>query len=160
MWRELIGDHMITIGIRVTPSAVAYAVYDSDNDEIVNLDEIRIPVAFDTPESLKYVRSNLLDILREYAVQRAGIRTTEPSAQRINIVRIEIEGVIQESFASSELESYYIGHVASIMSRLGLPRTDFKPLVDGEQDPDVENWRALSKEAREAVLCAKGAVNA
>ena len=151
---------MITIGIRVSPGAVTFAVYHSDNDEVVNLDAILIPVAFDTPDALKYVRSNLLDILREYGVHRAGIRTTEPSAQRMNISRIEMEGVIQESFASSDLESYYIGHVSSIMSRLGLPRTEFKPLVDGDQDPNIENWDKMSKEEREAVLCAKGAVNA
>ncbi len=151
---------MITIGIRAAPSVVTFAIYDSDNDKIINLDEIRIPAAFDAPEALKYVRSHLLDILREYKVLRAGIRATEPSAQRKNIDRIKIEGVIQESFASSDLESYYIGHVSSIMSRLGLQRTDFKPIVDGHQDPNVENWAELNKEEREAVLCAKGAVYA
>ena len=151
---------MITIGIRVSPSAVTFAIYNSDQDEFVLVDEIRIPIAFDTPDSLKYVRSNLLDILREYGVRRAGIRATEPSAQRMSITRIEFEGVIQESFASSELEAYYIGHVSSIMSRLGLPRTDFKSLVDGDQDPNIDNWAHMSKESREAMLCAKGAVNA
>lgn len=151
---------MITIGIRVAPSAVTFAIYESNNDEFISVDEICIPASFDTPESLKYVRSHLLDILREYKVQRAGIRATEPSAQRMNITRIEIEGVIKESFASSNLESYYVGYASSIMSRLGLPRTDFKPLVDGDQDPNVDNWAAMSKEAREAILCAKGALNA
>ncbi len=151
---------MITIGIRVSPSAVTFAIYNSDSDEFVSVDEICVPMAFDIPDSLKYVRSHLLDILREYRVQRAGIRATEPSAKRMSITRVEIEGVIKESFASSELESFYIGHASSIMSRLGLPRTDFRPLVDGDQDPSVDNWATMSKEAREAILCAKGALNA
>jgi hypothetical protein len=150
-------EEMRTIGIRVSPAAVTFAIYDSDEDAFINVDEIRIPIAFESPESLKYVRSHLLDVLREYEVQRAGIRATEPNAQNMNIKRIELEGVIQESFASSELETYYIGHVSSITSRLGLTRTQFKPIVDGSVDPGIENWSSMSKEQREAMLCAKGA---
>ncbi|AOH85744.1 hypothetical protein AWL63_19130 [Sphingomonas panacis] len=148
---------MKTIGIRVSPSTVTFAIYDATADEFVNVDEIRIPAAFDTPESLKYVRSHLLDVMREYGVQRAGIRVTEPSAQNMNIRRVELEGVIQESFASSELEAYYIGHVSSIMSRLKLTRTQFKPIVDGTIDPGIDDWQTMNKEQREAMLCAKGA---
>lgn len=148
---------MKTIGIRVSPSAVTFAIYDKANDEFVNVDEIRVPAAFDTPDALKYVRSHLLDVIREYGVERAGIRTTEPSAPGLSVERVELEGVIQESFASSELESYYIGHVSTIMSRLGLVKTQFKPMVDGTVDPGIDDWRNMSKEQREAMLCAKGA---
>ncbi|GMN14859.1 hypothetical protein [Altererythrobacter sp. MTPC7] len=151
---------MITIGIRAAPSAVTFAIYDDVKDEIINLDQITVPVALDTPDMLKYLRCHLLDILREYEVSFAGIRATEPSAQRANIGRIEIEGVIMESFASSDLEGYYIGHVSSIMSRLGVPRTDFKLFVDGKKDPQIDGWDQANANQREAILCAKGAVNA
>lgn len=151
---------MNTMGIRVSPSFVTFAIYDANADAVVNVEEIIIPVAFDESESLKYIRSNILDVMREYAVLRAGIRATEPSAQSPSISRIEMEGVIKEAFASSNLESFYIGHISSIASRLNLSRDKLKPIIEGSVDPGIENWTSLSKEKREAILCAKGAVNA
>ena len=150
---------MITIGIRAAPKVVTFAIYDSDAGNVVNVEEIKIPAAFLAPEALKYLRSNLLDVLREFNVTNAGIRACEPNAQNLNIERIQIEGVIQEMFASSELAAYYVGHISSISSRLNIPRTDFKPMVAGDNKFEVENWNNLSPVKREAVLCAIGAVN-
>ncbi len=150
---------MITIGIRAAPKVVTFAIYDADEEAIVNVEEIKIPAAFETPAALKYVRSNLLDVLREYKVESAGIRVTEGLATP-NIERIQIEGVILEAFASSELRSYYVGQIASISKRIGIDREDFKPFADGKKDPGVENWTKMSKEAREAILCAMGAKDA
>lgn len=151
---------MRTIGIRAAPKAVTFVVFDADADAVLNVEDIRIPIAFHTPESLKYVRNNLLDILREYGIERAGIRVTEPSAQSPNIARIQIEGVVQEAFASSLLKSYYVGQISSISARLGIERADFKRYVDGQLDWPVENWASLRKEQREALLCAMGASRA
>ncbi|AOI66968.1 hypothetical protein PPN31119_03275 [Pandoraea pnomenusa] len=151
---------MRTIGIRAAPKAVTFVVFDADADAVLNVEDIRIPIAFHTPEALKYVRNNLLDILREYGIERAGIRVTEPSAQSPNIARIQIEGVVQEAFASSLLKSYYVGQISSISARLGIERADFKRYVDGQLDWPVENWASLRKEQREALLCAMGASRA
>lgn len=151
---------MRTIGIRAAPKAVTFVVFDADADAVLNVEDIRIPIAFHTPEALKYVRNNLLDILREYGIERAGIRVTEPSAQSPNIARIQIEGVVQEAFASSLLKSYYVGQISSISARLGIERADFKRYVDGQLDWPVENWASLRKEHREALLCAMGASRA
>ena len=96
--------------------------------------------------------------MREYSILEAGIRILEPTAQRISIERVQIEGVIQEAFASSPIKSYYIGQISNISSRIGIKRTEFKPLVEGESAPDgFEGWGNLSKAEREAVLCAMGA---
>lgn len=151
---------MRTIGIRAAPKAVTFVVFDADADAVLNVEDIRIPIAFHTPEALKYVRNNLLDILREYGIERAGIRVTEPSAQSPNIARIQIEGVVQEAFASSLLKSYYVGQISSISARLGIERADFKRYVDGQLNWPVENWASLRKEQREALLCAMGASRA
>lgn len=151
---------MITIGLRASPRSVTFAIYDSAAKAVLNVEEIKIPAAFDTPDGLKYIRSNLLDILREYQVDRAGVRVTEPSAQRPNMDRVQIEGVLQEAFASSTLSSYYVGQISNISHKLGIQRVDFKPLVEGEADYDIENWSEMSREEREALLCAIGAVNA
>jgi hypothetical protein len=148
---------LITIGIRAAPKAVTFAVYDTESREIVNLEAIKIPAAFSRPDGLKYVRSNLLDILREFKVKKAGIRATEPSSQSLNLERVELEGVIQEAFASSNLVSYYVGHISSISARLGIDRTAFRPYVDGQEEYGVDDWATMSREEREAVLCAIGA---
>ncbi|WP_152048535.1 hypothetical protein [Aureimonas psammosilenae] len=151
---------MITIGIRAAPREVTFAVYDTDTETVINVEEIKIPAAFQTPDALKYLRSNLLDVLREYGVEKAGVRVTEPSAQSLNIPRIQIEGVIQEAFASSRLTAYYVGQISSISSKVGIDRKRFKPLVEGREGYDVDGWEDMKKEGREAVLCAIGAANA
>jgi len=125
----------------------------------VNIEEIKIPAAFNKPDGLKYARSNLLDVLREYRVERAGIRITEPNTDP-KIERVQLEGVIQEAFASSNLAGYYVGQISSISAKIGFARTEFKSYVDGEVDYPVDGWAELSKEQREAVLTALGAVNA
>jgi hypothetical protein len=74
---------------------------------------------------------------------------------------LQIEGVIQEAFASSSLESYYCGQISSISSRLGIERTNFKKFVSGELNYEaVENWSDLDSIQREATLAALGAINA
>jgi hypothetical protein len=149
--------NVITIGIRAAPRVVTFVVYDTARRAIVNIEAIKIPAAFSRPDGLKYVRSNILDILREFKVEKAGIRATEPSSQAQLIERIELEGVIQEVFASSNLISYYVGHISSISARLGINRTEFRPYVEGQRDYDVENWATMSREQREATRCAIGA---
>ena len=149
---------MITIGIRAEPKGLTFAIYESDEPRVLNVEMIRIPAAFSIPEGLKYLRSNLLDVLREYAVVRAGVRITEPSAQGISIERVQVEGVVQEAFASSMVEGYYVGQISSIAAKLNIDRAELKPLISGERDHPVEGWGDLTPHQREAILCAQGAV--
>ena len=65
---------MITIGIRAQPKGLTFAIFDKDANIVLNVEDIKIPAAFTVPEGLKYLRSNLLDVLREYSVARAGVR--------------------------------------------------------------------------------------
>jgi len=152
---------MRVIGIRAKPYVVTFAIYESESNEIINIESICVPKALQRPDALKYIRSNILDVLNEYDVKRAGLRITESNSQHLNIHRIEIEGVIQECFASSSLESYYCGQISSISARIGIARNKFKPLVDGNETyENVEKWGELTREEREAVLAALGAKNA
>ena len=150
---------MITIGIRAQPRGLTFAIYDSNAKEIINVEDLKIPAAFTVPEGLKYLRSNLLDILREFEVAQAGVRITESNAQSTSIERIQIEGVVQEAFASSSVCAYYVGQIASISARIGIDRGDFKPISKGAKDPGVAGWSDLNDLEREAILCAMGAVN-
>jgi hypothetical protein len=150
-----------TIGIRARPSAFTFAIFDSEEDRVVNVESILIPEALDVPESLRYVRNTVLDLLREYRVTRGCIRETESSAQSPNVRRIQIEGVIQESFASSSLKAYFVGQISSISARVGIERSDFKILVSGEKAfPRISNWATFDAEEREAILAAVGAISA
>jgi hypothetical protein len=152
---------MITMGLRAAPKSVTFAIYDSEAGEVVNVEDILVPAAFEFPEALKYIRSNILDVLRLYGVEKAGVRTTEPVAQSPSLERIQIEGVIQETFASSTMTGYFAGPIAVVCSALRVERTVFKPMVQqGRNDLDVANWEGMSEAKREAVLCALGAVNA
>jgi len=115
-----------TLGIRVKPCSVVIAIYDSDENTIVNVEDIKIPKALPTPEALKYIRNSILDILREFNIEKAGLRIVESNSQTLNIRRIEIEGVIQEAFASSMLSSYFCGQISTIAAKLEMERADFK----------------------------------
>lgn len=151
---------MKTIGIRASNTSVIYAVYDSDAKKVENAEELLVPKAFNLPDALKYIRNNLLDILREFEIEMAGIRTTEPTAQSVNFERIKIEGVIEEAFASSNLLAYYSGPIATISSKLKIDRADFKRYIAGEISWDVPGWPKTSPNIKEAILTAIGAVNA
>lgn len=152
---------MNTMGIRARPNAITIAVYDASAEKILNVEEIRIPNALSVPEALKYVRNNVLDVLREYEIKKAAIRIIESNAQTVPVRRVEIEGVVQEAFASSGLSSYVCGQISSLSARMGIARKDFKRYAEGELSMDcVDSWADLTKEQREAVMAAIGATNA
>lgn len=152
---------MKTIGLRASPAEVTYAIFDKENQRIENVGEIIVPKSMSTPQSLKYIRNTVLDVIREYGVSLAGIRTIEPMAQSLSIERIQIEGVIQEALASSSVEKYYSGPIATIAAKNNMPRDDFKKYVGKDGDyPHVEDWKSHSDKEKEAILTALGAVNA
>jgi len=152
---------MKTIGLRVSPTEITYAVYDSEVERIESVDEIIVPRSMSVPQSLKYIRNTVLDVIREYGVTHAGIRTIEPMAQSISVERVQIEGVIQEALASSSVEKYYSGPIATIAARNSMPRDDFKKCIGKEGEyPRVADWKRHSEKEKEAILTALGALNA
>lgn len=151
---------MHTLGLRVSPKEITFCVFDISNNNIVNLEEICVPNALEIPEKLKYVRATLLDVLREYDIQKAGIKLTEPNAQKISIERVQIEGVIQETFASSMLKAYYQGPLATISSKLDMNKTALKELINESAECDfVSDWNDYKEKEREAIVVAIGARN-
>ena len=149
----------MTIGLRAAPRSVTFVVYDTEENTIINVDEIRAPAAFEVPDALKFLRNNLLDVLREYNIEQAGIRLTEPIAKSPSLDRIRVEAVMQEAFASSALRTYFAGPIASISARAGIESAQFKPLVEGTQQYALEGWGDLTQHQREAALCAVAAAN-
>ncbi|MEG4010649.1 MULTISPECIES: hypothetical protein [unclassified Microcoleus] len=150
---------MRTIGFRVEPAKVTYAIQDEGN--IINLEVLKIPNALEVPEKLKYVRNTVLDILHEYNIKKAVIRVAESTAKQISVERLQVEAVIQEAFASSHLARYSIARLVSLAKLTDIPYADAKKYVSGELviEP-YEKWRSYTEIQREAVLCAVGAINA
>jgi septum formation topological specificity factor MinE len=152
---------MRTIGLRAAPKALTFVVYESDNNSIVNIEDIKVPAAFSMPDALKYLRNTVLDVLREYQISKAGIRITESNSQTLSIERIQIEGVLQEAFASSNVQSYFVGQISSISARIEIQRAEFKPYAEGKADWAIDGWDQLATvNQREALLCAIGASRA
>lgn len=151
---------MQTLGLRVSPKEVTFCIFNHTSDEIINIEELRIPNALDTPERLKYLRASLLDILREYNIEKAGIKLTESNARSMSIDRIQIEGVIQETFASSSLQAYYQGPLATVASKHSINKTQLKKHIKNEDDfVRIDDWCDFSEKEREAILVAIGAQN-
>lgn len=151
---------MITIGMRASPTELTFAVLNTKTKTVINVEAIVVPLAFETPHKLKHIRSNLLDVLREYRVERAGIRLAEPTAQSVNVERVYIEGVVQEAFASSDLKGFYTGAIATIAAKIGVDRAAIKRMVgEGANPLEVDGWADFNDKQREAVLTALGAAS-
>jgi hypothetical protein len=153
---------MKSIGIRVTPASIYYTIVESKDEEleIIVIDKINNPKALIVPEQLKFLRNTLCDIINEFKITNACIRVTESTAQSTSIIRVYIEGVIQELFASSTIEKYFVGQISNISSNLGIDRSDFKPYAEGKEIfLEIENWKKYSLEQRESFMSAVSALN-
>ena len=149
---------MNSIGIRVTPSRIFYSIISEDKDrfKIETNDHLIIPVSLDLPQNLTFIRTNFFSILKEYNISKAGIRIIEPTGMRSNlnlvIKRINIEGVLLELFANSNIEKYFTGIISSIAGKLEVPIKEVKPILEGKVNHfDVSGWEKFSKEEREAI---------
>jgi hypothetical protein len=148
--------NMNILGIRVTPKKIYFSIFDKHNNEFKTIEVIVVPQSLIMPEKLKYIRNNIFDLLREYNVQRAGIKITEGNAQAMNIDRLYIEGVIQETFASSKIESYKTLMLAGIASKLQTSAKELKKFIE-KQDNQTEiqmNVTDCVKEEIESMLVA------
>mgnify|MGYP005993242177 CR=1 FL=1 len=96
---------MKTIGMRVSPSEVTFSIFDTVENSIINIEEILIPNALTVPERLKYIRCNILDVLREYEVKKAGIRLSEPSAKN-DLDRQSIKPLVKGDVNHDDVENW------------------------------------------------------
>lgn len=153
----------VSIGLRAKPDKVIYTIVKDNIDDtadIVVVDELILPIALELPEQLKFIRNTFLDIILEFNVNKACIRIAESVAQNTSFNRTNIEAVLQELIASSKIEKYYIGRIASISSKLGFEREKFKEYVDNKENySSVEQWDKFSCDERESILAALSALN-
>jgi len=147
---------MTIAGIRCTPKKIYYSIIVFNDDETFSLinQELIIPLSFNVPDKLKYVRKTILDIFLEYNVTRAGIRITENNAQTPNKFRLMLEAVVQELIASSYVEKYFTGLKNSISTKLNISNDGtITSVIEGRLDfNDITDWSTFSTEHRESIL--------
>jgi hypothetical protein len=145
---------MRILGIRAAPKEASFAVFCTESQDFVCIDLIKIPLILETPEKLKFIRNNILDILREYNVERACIRVTEANSQNLNIDRLYIEGVIQEALSSSNVLKYKNSRQKTICSALGISSKEFKDATSGDIDFRGIKTSEHDSNTNEAILAA------
>ncbi|KMV67904.1 hypothetical protein AI29_11090, partial [bacteria symbiont BFo2 of Frankliniella occidentalis] len=141
---------MKLLGVRAAPKEASFVVYCTELQKFVCIDYIKIPLVLEMPEKLKFIRNNILDILREYNVDKACIRVAESNSQNLNIERLYIEGVIQEALSSSNVTQYKNSRQKSICSSLGLDSKSFKEITKGNRqfrDIDTSEYDVNTNEA-------------
>jgi hypothetical protein len=153
---------MRSLGIRVTAKAIHFAIVEKNENRfsIINVELIKVPQALDFPSRLKYIRNTVLDILQEYSIPFAGIRVVESNSKNISFERLQIEGVIQEAFASSCITSYFTGQMQSISRNISITTETYKEITTNRDStfPILESWELCKdKDHKEAALVALGA---
>lgn len=159
----------VGIGLRVHPGGIFFTIVkelDSGDYEFLAIDNIIIPKALDTPTTLSYLRTTIISILMEFQVTNAGIRIAETIAPSVSTLRIYLEGIIQELFASSSVENYFLGTKTSLARYLNQPMDVISEYITGKNDfIGLSDIPKSHKEKRESILIAiaslqlKGDVN-
>ena len=152
---------MRSIGFRAAPSGVTYAIVEGDGStfNIVELNSLPVPAAMLPPNQLHFLRTVLLDVMRDFKVVRAGLRLAERSIGSVDTFRVNVEGVLQELLASSQVQWYFTGRIDRLASLLNTERTSISRLIAGDDSPPyASDWASCSKETREAVLAACAAI--
>ena len=161
---------MTGIGIRVfSNSKVYYCLIEKQTDGTLNyldISYLNVPLSINRPEALNFIRNTILDILTEYNVTKAVIRIDEfgGTLNSTAIERYYLEGVIQESLASSNVQNFFAGQISEITKVAKFQKTDFKKFANAEIDfteiPPTKNWKNdFSLEERESILACYTSLN-
>lgn len=151
----------IAIGIRATPKEIFFSIVSKEGSEIqvISNSRLLVPIAFNRPEQLKFIRTSFLDIIFQFKATTAGIRITEAVVEA-ETARVEYEAVIQEVFASSSVTSYITGGVNKISNRLGMLPANYKELVARQMSyPSVPGWNSFPLHFKESILVGLAALN-
>lgn len=154
---------MNTIGLRVTPNEIYYAITSQEEEtfDILKCSKLVIPVALNIPEQLAFIRTSLISIISEYKITHAGLRIAESNSQfdKKAIFRLNVEGVIQEVFANSTIEKYACCNIAILSGLLEEDRTSIKKYMEKskvkrEVFAEINDWLSYKKEECETIVVA------
>ncbi|MHC9080399.1 hypothetical protein [Bacillus altitudinis] len=154
---------MHSIGIRVSTKKkeskgkIFFAITEIENQNLrlIRTSCIIIPTSLEVPEQLAYIRTNLLALMKEFKIKFAGLRIVEGSANTQIPYRKNIEGVIQELFANSEIKAYDLLLINKFARIFSTSTAEIKSIIEGELDfagISKEEWKSHPKEIRESIL--------
>ena len=147
--------------MRTTPKEIFYTIIKSEGKKttVITSSKLNIPLSMELPEKLSFVRKTFIDIIAEYKATSAGIRVSESNAQKLSIERISYEAVLQELLTSSTIETYFVGQISTISSKIGFKRDQFKKFISGELSFDaIEEWEKYKENQKESILVAVAAL--
>lgn len=106
----------MVIGFRAFTDGFAYVVLQGTQSEpeVLSKDRLSLPKNHSWPACLAWVRKQLSEILLQFGVDSACIKTIEPMAKKKSAQRLNIEAVIQEYLHSE----YSIDCTTRIKSQL------------------------------------------
>ena len=150
---------MKTIGLRVTPKIIYFCVIEIVNDEanICIADKIIVPVALDVPDKLSFIRTLFYTIINQYEVDNAVIRRIEDNAQKIDVNRANLEGVLQELISNCRIKKYKTCKLSQLSVLLKCRTKEIKECVYGDKIFNITDWDEYKKEEKESILCALAA---
>lgn len=93
---------MLAVAIRCTKDKLDWAVVDGAcrvAARIVEQRQVTVP-AGNRGDQLAWVRKEVLELLERHVVETAAVRVAEGGGQSVSLGRSEVEGVVQEAFAS------------------------------------------------------------
>jgi hypothetical protein len=97
---------MAAIGFRCSKDAIAYVVVDGTSQDPVLVEHARIPFpAGSRTEQLLWVRMEVQEIVQRAQPTAVAFKATEPSARTKDLLRAEVEGVLQEAVGAEGLEA-------------------------------------------------------
>jgi hypothetical protein len=154
----------VAIGLRASPTQVTFAIVVKDGEVPVirAVDVVTVPRALGLPDQLRFIRTTLLDIMEEFDVERAGLKLVENTAPGRHEFRLNLEGVVQELLASSNVDRYFAGRIDRLAALLGEPsRPRVKRYIQGgEVYAEVAEWENYhGSEERESLLAAFAALS-
>lgn len=157
----------VSIGFRVSPKEIYYAIVENtgDNYEFSSIANIKIPISFDDPAKLSYIRNTVSTLLIQYKVCYAGIKLIEGNARssltNTSIFRFNVEGVLMEIFSNSTIEKYFLGVTSNIASILKVQKDKPHLMLDQLYDTNelsTDNHKKVTEEYKEAMIVALAAM--
>jgi hypothetical protein len=148
------------IGFRVSPSEVFFTVVESTDSQDAGSyhdpQTLVVPDALDGPDLLRFMRTDLLDVLELYDVDHAVVKTADHHRKgSSNTIRVQLEGVIQEVVANSRVDKYVAGATPKLAPLQDISSDEFKDYKDGTQQfANLSDWNSWSTPERESVLAA------
>lgn len=150
---------MKSLGLRVSPRTIFFCIVELKDEQVDILvtDKIIVPYALETPDKLSFVRILVYTIINQYKIDNAIIRRNEDGIKKVDINRLNIEGVLQELVSNCRIMRYKIYKLSQLGTLLKCSASDLKSCINGDNLYGIKNWDKYKKEERESILCALAA---